>query len=124
MSRLFGRVQRREAEVVVSVVTEAELLVRPHREGDTEAIERIAGLLSEDGIHVFALGRPAARSAAELRARHGLKLPDAIIVATALAAGCDAIVGNDGHWRRIKEIPYLHLDDLLSPGVSKMGYGE
>lgn len=116
--------QRRQADVVVSVVTEAELLVRPHRKGDTEAVERIAGILSEEGIHVVALGRPVARSAAELRARHGLALSDAIIVATALSAGCDAIVGNDGRWRRIREVPYLHLDDLVSPEVAKMGHGE
>lgn len=87
------------------------MLVRPQREGDVEAIERIADLLSEDGISVVPFDRPAARAAASLRAHHGLKLPDAIIVATALEAGCDVIVGNDNRWHRIKDIAYVHLDD-------------
>ena len=84
------------------------------REGNVEAIERIADLLSEDGLEVVPVFRPTARAAAELRARHGLKLPDAIIVATALAAGCDVIVGNDKEWRKLQEIPYVRLDDVVS----------
>jgi len=114
LTPLFERVQRRQAEVIASVITEAELLVRPSQQGDQEALERIAGLLSEDGISVLPVSRPTARSAAVLRARNGLKLPDAIIVATAVGAGCDLIVGNDGRWRRLTEVPYLHLEDVVS----------
>ena len=112
LSPVFARVQRGQAEVVASVITEAELLVRPNREGNLEATERIADLLSEDGISVLPVTRQIARSAALLRARHGLKLPDAIIVATAIGARCDVIVGNDDRWHRIGEIPYVHLEDV------------
>lgn len=110
---LFGRVQRRECNVVVSAITEAEMLVRPNQRADLGAIERISGLLSEDGIQVSPMDRRTARRAALLRALHDFALPDAIIIATAIEMGCEAIVGNDAKWRRLAEIPYVHLGDVI-----------
>jgi predicted nucleic acid-binding protein len=114
---LFRRVLRGDATFVVSVITEAELLVRPERERDQEAIERIGDMLSEDGIQVVPVSRQIARQAAAIRAQAGrLRLPDAIIVATALAASCEAIVSNDGDWRRLTDIPFVCLDDAVAAG--------
>jgi predicted nucleic acid-binding protein len=110
---LLRRVQRREAEIIVSVITEAELLIRPKRSGNTEAEERIQDLLSEDGFTVVSVERRTARVAADLRARHNLALADAIIVATAMVSRCEAVVSNDGKWRRVSEIPFVHLDEVV-----------
>lgn len=65
----------------------------------------------------------------EVRAFTGLKVPDALIVGSAVAGGCDAIVGNDRRFVRLNErngarfmaigsgrrdMPsYVHLDDYL-----------
>ena len=113
---LFHRVQRRELTVVVSAITEAELLVRPERDRDEDAIERIADLLSEQGIVVAPVDRRIARLAARLRGRARSKfgLPDAIIVATAILTGCEAVVSNVGDWRQISEIPVVHLDEVVN----------
>jgi predicted nucleic acid-binding protein len=108
----MGRVQRREASIIVSTITETELLIRPKRFGDREAEERINDLLSEDGFTVVPVDRPIARQAAELRARHNLALADAIIVATAVVTRCEAVVSNDGKWKRVTEIPFVHLDEV------------
>jgi predicted nucleic acid-binding protein len=109
---VFRRVQRGELQIVVSTITEAELLVRPERDGDQEAIERISDLLSEDGFRVVPFDRRMARLAARLRAHHKFGLADAIIVATALLSECEAVVSNDGQWQGISEIPIVHLGDL------------
>lgn len=113
---VFRRIQRGELRVVVSALTEAELLVRPQREQDEEAIERIEDLLSEDGFQVTPVDRPTARLAARLRALYGLALADAIIVATAAATRCEGVVSNDGKWRRVTEIPIINLDELITNG--------
>jgi predicted nucleic acid-binding protein len=111
---LFQRVQAGSLSLFVSAITEAELLVRPERNQDEAAKERIADLLSEDGIFVVNVERRLARRAAALRGRTGIKLMDAIIIATALETGCDAIVGNDGEWtRKLNEIPFVRLDDIV-----------
>jgi predicted nucleic acid-binding protein len=115
---LFKRVQQGQTRVVVSTVTEAELLVRHYRDDNAEAVERVEDLLSEAGIRVLPVDRRTARGAALLRARHSLRLPDAIIVATAVEAECEAIVGNDGAWRKLTEIPYVNLDDSIAQRVS------
>ena len=100
---------------MVSVITEAELLVRPERDRNDAAKERIADLLSEDGIYVVGVDRKIARRAAALRGQSSLKLADAIIVATAVETDCEAIVSNDGEWsRKPLEMPVVRLDDILT----------
>lgn len=104
------RLGRREG--VVSVITEIELLIRPLRDGTSQDVERVRVLL--DALDVVELDREIASVTAGIRSTIGLKVPDATIVATALVAGCDAIVGNDRLCaKRVKEIQYLLLDDLV-----------
>ena len=112
---VFRRVQAGDLSLMVSVITEAELLVRPERDRNEAAKERIADLLSEDGIYVVGVDRKIARRAAALRGQNSLKLADAIIVATAVETGCEAIVSNDGEWsRKPLEVPVVRLDDILT----------
>lgn len=116
---LFQRVQKGEAAFIVSAITEAELLVRPYRDGNAAAVERVGDLLSENGIYVAGVDRRIGRRAAQLRAgsyTNGkrLALADAIIIATAIETECEAIVGNDGEWRRLNDIRFVCLDDLAA----------
>lgn len=110
---MLRRVQQGEAVALVSVVTEAELRVGPEKRGDLGALEHIDDLLSEDGMEVVAVDRRIARRAATVRASvGGLRLPDAIIIATALEARCDAVIGNDHAWEKVKGLPFVRLDGL------------
>ena len=119
---LFDRVWRGELTVVVSAVTEAELLVRPMRQRDEVAVDRITDLLSEDGFEVVDVDRRIARRAARLRTENRLSLTDAMIVATAIEAECEAAVGNDREWaKRMSEIPYMLLDGTLQEHQLNIG---
>lgn len=110
---VFGRVEAGQSTAVFSVVTEAEALVKPIREGRSDIIARIETLLRHRHASVIPVNRIIARRAAHIRARTGLALTDTIIVATAVEAGCQALVGNDARWaRRVSEIRYVHLDDI------------
>jgi len=118
---LFRRVQRRDATIFASVMTEAELLVYAEQKRSPEAAEIVRDLLSEDGIYVINTDRRIARRAAAIRGaalRQGtdkkMAIPDAIIIATAIETGCDAIVGNDGAWRGRTEIPFVYLKDAVT----------
>jgi len=96
------------------VVAELELLVRPIREEDEWEMDEVRIVLDGPGIHVVEMDRGIARRAAEVRAASGVDLADAVIVATALSTGCDAIVGNDERCaQRVREVPYVLLDDLV-----------
>jgi len=118
---VFRRVQRGELTVLVSVMTEAELLVRAFNLQDQDVIERVRDLLSEDGFYVIPADRRIAVHGARIRGEYmrgggdkKMAIPDAIIIATAIETGCDAIVGNDAAWRGKTEIPFVFLRDAVT----------
>jgi len=63
-------------------------------------------------IKMLEIGPDIAEKAADLRARYNLRTPDALQVATALYAGCDAILTNDAAMARVTELSVLVIDDL------------
>ena len=72
-------------------MTLLETLVIPYRTGDLALAERYEALLARSrGLRLVDLDRPLLRAAAQLRATAGLKTPDALQIAAALArgAGC------------------------------------
>jgi predicted nucleic acid-binding protein len=54
-----------------------------------------------------------AERAAQIRADHNLRTPDAIQAATALAAGVIGFVTNDPMFRRVPSLDVLILDEML-----------
>ena len=53
-----------------------------------------------------------AERAAELRAQFTLRTPDALQIASALSANCEAFLTNDRQLRRVNALRILMLDDL------------
>ena len=100
----------------LSTVVEMELLVRPLRTHDTEAVERIETLLRlTPNLLVRPVARAVARAAAEVRAATGLRTPDAIIAASAILDGFDVIIGNDRDFaRHVRGVRYVCLDDFAA----------
>lgn len=84
----------------LSTVTVAEMLVRPIQAGDHRLTLVTTFLYQFPNLSVIDADRHVAQVAAEIRARVRLALPDALLIATALLAGCEAIVTNDERWAR------------------------
>jgi predicted nucleic acid-binding protein len=80
----------------------AEVLVGPARRG-ASARRAVDGFLADLPADVEPITRQSAAKAAELRAKHGqrLRLPDALVVATALHLKADRILTTDGGWPRL-----------------------
>lgn len=77
----------------------AEVMVGPAHSG-AAAEDVVRRLLDRFPIAVAPLDREIAEVAAELRARHrdALLLPDALVVATALALRADRLITTDRRW--------------------------
>ncbi len=76
----------------------AECLVGPARHGDG-AVDVVRTLIERLPAEVVHLDTDTATAAARLRARHGsLRLPDALVIATAAVAGADRLVTTDARW--------------------------
>ena len=94
------RAERDRHTLAISALTYAELLVGPLGVGGhaVEVVERFAAQ-----VRIIDLSAGVARLAAELRASRGLKLPDAVIVATGLHEA-DMVLTADARWKGIERV--------------------
>jgi predicted nucleic acid-binding protein len=69
-------------------------------------------LLHSNNFATFNITTDSAQIAADLRARYGLKTPDALQLGCALENGCDAFLCNDTAFKRVTELRVLILDEL------------
>lgn len=80
----------------------AECLVGPARRG-FKAIELVRTVIDRLPVSVVDLDTEIATRAAVLRAGHRtLKLPDALVIATAAASGADQLITTDRKWPTAK----------------------
>ena len=117
---LLGRIER-EADPLrghISVVSVVELLVRPIRTGQAQFTFMHTFLTAFPNLTVLPMDTTVAVQAATLRASMGLALPDAVVIASGLLAGCEAIVSNDARWKQrgnglFPQFRWIYLGDYV-----------
>jgi predicted nucleic acid-binding protein len=115
MDAIIAAVDSASIEAVSSVITLTEVLVHPLKLGDSHLGQEYRDiLLHGSGFRLQAVTASIAEAAAGLRARYDLRTPDALHVATAVEAGCDAFLTNDADMKRVNELKVLILDELES----------
>jgi predicted nucleic acid-binding protein len=88
------------------------VLAVPYRKGDHVLASRYDSILTRSrGVRIVDISRDHLRAAAQLRAASGVKVPDALQLATALAGGCTAFVTND---RDLPAVPGIRIRRLAS----------
>ena len=102
---MFQRHAAGELLLAVTTVTIAEILTGPLRVGEEALAKRYRAAL--DACQVVELTSDIAESAARLRGQYGLKLPDAIQLASALAINADALVTHDRDFARVRGLRVL-----------------
>ncbi|MCS7240456.1 MAG: type II toxin-antitoxin system VapC family toxin [Candidatus Bipolaricaulota bacterium] len=113
---LFCAAGRGEVELLIPSLCVAELLVKPWEAGEEKAKEALSLLLGLPSARFLPPGVEEAHAAARLRARYGLRLPDALILATVQAAGATALLTNDREFLKVKEgVDVILLDECLAP---------
>lgn len=105
--------QTGQFEVVSSELVILETLVKPLREGDTVLENLFRALLAAREVRLIPATAALWEQAARLRATTGLKTPDALHAATALATGSTLFVTNDPGFRRVSDLPVVILDELI-----------
>jgi uncharacterized protein len=111
---IFTWIERPGGKAVTSTITMTELLVQPYRAADQQQADEFYVLLSTyPNLEWIAPNLEIADRAAQVRAIHGLRTPDALHAATAIHAGATGFVTNDPIFERVKDFETLHLDKLL-----------
>lgn len=82
----------------------AECLVGPSRRGE-RAVATVSDLFAQLPIDIVDLDAGTARRAAALRAKHAaLRLPDALVIATASERSADHLITTDRRWPTARKL--------------------
>ena len=102
---MFQRHADGELVLALTTITLAEVLTGPLKAGEEALARRYRAVL--DTWQVVDLSSDIAESAARLRGKYGLKLPDAIQLASALAINADALVTHDRDFASVRGLRVL-----------------
>lgn len=93
------------ARIAVSELSRLECRVRPLRERRRALLAAYDRFFAADGLIVVGLRAPVIDLATVIRARHGLRTPDALQAASCLALGSSArFLTNDEGFRRVPKL--------------------
>jgi predicted nucleic acid-binding protein len=113
---VFDRIRDGRLSGHVSVMSVMEVLVLPIRASNQYLANRYREMLRDSAnVWLHEISEAIAERAASLRALYRLTPPDAIVVATAVEAGCTHLVTNDSRFRAVPGIEVLvireHADE-------------
>jgi len=112
---VFAWLEQPHRSAVTSTVTMTELLVQPYRaSGDGRVDEFYALLTTYPNLEWLPVNLEIADLAAQLRAAHRLRTPDALQAATAVCAGATGMLANDAVFERVDSFETLLLDSLVA----------
>ena len=114
--RFFEAVDRGEFRAVTSVLTLTEVLIHPLRHGDHNLADQYRRiLLHASQVMTVPVSEAIAEEAAQqLRAKHGLRTPDAIQLATAIRSGAASFLTNDSRLPTLIPLNILVLNQLTA----------
>ena len=109
----FEAMDRGDFLVVTSTVTLLEVLVHPLRRNNRELATEYRDILLNSKLTTLEVSSSIAEQAAQLRAVHNIRTPDAIQISAALSAGASHFFTNDIRLPEIPSIQILSLDGLV-----------
>jgi len=112
---IFSRLDKnKDFSAITSILTLLEVSVKPIVDSRNDLLKEYSNkLLYDDKLTTLMIESDIAIKAAELRAKHGIKTPDAIQIATSIIGKANVFITNDSALKKIKEIEVLLLDDYL-----------
>jgi predicted nucleic acid-binding protein len=114
---LFRLIEEGELWASTSVLSLAEVLVRPMALGDRAAAADYRYWMENfPNLSLAQVDAETVVTAAGLRARYGLRLPDALQLASCLEVEADAFITNDKSLSRVGEPRVILISDLVSLG--------
>ncbi len=114
LGNVFNGLNDNEFLAVTSQLTLSECLVLPFKQNNFDLIKVYREALSpRDNLSISAVDKKVLITAAHIRAKFGLKLPDAIHAATALTQKCTGLLTNDPGFKRVSGLDIFVLSDWL-----------
>ena len=113
MRAIFRHVDPERTQVITCAITLTEVLTMPIKLMQQRYQQEYREmLLNTEAITVRSVDATIAEQAAQFRAKYSLRTPDALHIATAISAQCQAFLTNDLGLKRVTEVTILVLDEL------------
>jgi predicted nucleic acid-binding protein len=113
MRSIFDRVSNGDLQIVSSPITLAECSSIPYVQQRPELKQDLADILALNRHGIFRITDEVVLiEAVKMRVKYGLKLADAIQVATAIVCNCDAFLTNDLELNKVTEIRSIVVSEL------------
>lgn len=110
---VFDLIESGSVRGITSALALTEVLTRPYKMGDyTLANEYKLLFRYFPNFCMLDVDAVVSERAAWLRARYGLKTPDAIFAATALVGEADVFISNDNDLYKVEELKVINLGNL------------
>lgn len=109
----FEAMERDDFWVVTSTITLLEVLVHPLRSNNKKLATEYRDILLNSKLMTLEVSSAIAEQAAELRAVHNIRTPDAIQISAALNAGATHFFTNDIKLPEIPSIQILSINELI-----------
>lgn len=101
------------AEFYTSTITDAEFLVKPFSDNNITEIQLYKEYLMRLEFVKCAISEQIAEKAALIRAKYkGIKLADALQIASCINSECDEFLTNDKQLKQVTEVGIVYLGDL------------
>ncbi len=110
---IFELIDKGECEGITSTITLLEVLVLPYKLDRRDLVNKYYEiLLNSKNMHIYPVYSEIAIEAAKLRAKYGIRTPDAIQIATSIYAGAGVFITNDKRLKKVKEVKVVLLSEL------------
>ena len=115
--KIFSSMESGKWQGITSTITLMEINVHPWQVGREDVARKYEALLINfPNLTIINVDREVARIAAQLRARFGVRPPDAVQVAASLVAGAHGFLTNDRRLSGLQSLTdIIVLDDYARP---------
>jgi predicted nucleic acid-binding protein len=111
---LFRQIELGRISALTSMLVITELLTKPLRDRNKPLANMYLAFLSTfPNLQLKSISYSISLRAAKIRAKHGLKTPDAIFLATAIEEGAEVFVTNDLRMKKVRGIEIILLDEFV-----------
>jgi predicted nucleic acid-binding protein len=119
--RILDEIDSGSLECVLSTVVIAEMCAGYYIEGHTqEKDDFLTHIEASQGYDIVGLSLGVADQAGRIKAETGLKLPDAIVVSSALKGGAECLISNDETLKRARRfIKVLNSREFVARRAEK-----
>ena len=114
LGSIFYHIEFGFAEGVTSTITLAEILVKPIKDKNHEAVKDYKFLLHHfPHLMMVNIDAKIAEKGAELRAKYGIRTPDALKIASAVENQATVFLSNDCTLKKIREIEVRIINEII-----------